>query len=149
MPAFRVRCAEWSTEAARLQQIRLAVFVREQGVPLELECDEFDPISRHVIAEAENGQAIGTGRLLPDGHIGRMAVLREWRKRGVGGALLRALLAMARESGMERVVLHAQTHALGFYARHGFESEGEEFLEAGIPHRRMVRHLVTAQDPAA
>jgi predicted GNAT family N-acyltransferase len=141
MSRFVIRPAVWSRDAPRLQAVRLAVFVREQGVPLELEWDEHDPISRHVIAETQDGTAVGTGRLLADGHIGRMAVLREWRKHGVGSALLQALMAMAREAGMREVVLHAQTHALGFYTRHGFRPEGEVFLEAGIAHRTMRRQL--------
>ena len=142
MPGFRVRTASWPVDAAQMRWIRLTVFVHEQGVPLELEWDAFDAISRHVIAESAQGQVIGTGRLLPDGHIGRMAVLREWRQRGVGSALLESLLGMARDCGLDQVVLNAQTHALGFYAHHGFEPEGEEFLEADIPHRTMRRRMV-------
>jgi predicted GNAT family N-acyltransferase len=144
MADFALRRTTWSEEdAARLQEVRFEVFVREQGVPLELEWDEFDPVSRHVLAISRDGHAVGTGRLLPDGHIGRMAVRAAWRRHGVGSAILSELLAMAREDGHDCVVLHAQTHATGFYARYGFEPEGEEFLEAGIPHRAMRRHLVS------
>jgi predicted GNAT family N-acyltransferase len=142
MPDFTLCRTLWSEDAARLQQVRFDVFVREQGVPLALEWDEFDALSLHVLAAARDGQPVGTGRLLPDGHIGRMAVLAAWRRHGVGSALLTELLVMAREAGHDRVVLHAQTHALGFYARHGFEPEGEEFLEAGIAHRTMRLDLV-------
>ena len=84
---------------------------------------------------------IGTGRLMPDGHIGRMAVLRSWRGMGVGSALLTRLLDVARALGMYRVALNAQIQALPFYLHHGFQPEGEEFLEAGIRHRRMGRDL--------
>ncbi len=139
---FFVRRACWSQDADRLRQVRLAVFVHEQGVPLELEWDAFDATSTHVLALSECGRAIGTGRLLPDGHIGRMAVLHEWRGRGVGRLLLRELLAMARESGLEIVMLNAQLHALGFYAQEGFRPEGEPFLDAGLPHRRMHLALI-------
>jgi len=132
----------WQEDGKRLQEVRTEVFVHEQGVPLELELDELDPASRHVLAESDQGQAIGTGRLLPDGHIGRMAVLSDWRGRGVGTAMLTELLEMARAAGLDAVVLNAQTHALGFYARFGFEPQGEAFLDAGLPHLSMRLKLV-------
>ena len=138
--AFRIRPADWEADKAALRAIREQVFVREQSVPLELEWDEFDTVSRHVLAEA-GGQAIGTGRLLPDGHIGRMAVLQGWRDKGVGSALLQFLLDMARDAGHERAILSAQVRAAVFYRGFGFEVEGAEFLEAGIPHITMTRRL--------
>lgn len=120
--------------------LREHVFIREQLVPADMEWDEFDALSRHVVALVD-GIPIGTGRLLPDGHIGRMAVLREWRGKGAGSALLTDLLAIARALGMRRVLLNAQVQALPFYVRHGFQAQGEEFLDAGIPHRQMWRDL--------
>lgn len=138
--AFRIRLAGWEADRPALRAIRERVFVREQSVPQEMEWDEFDAVSRHVVAEAA-GQAIGTGRLLPDGHLGRMAVLPEWRGQGVGGALLQCLLDMARADGHERVMLNSQIHAMAFYRRFGFEPEGEAFLDAGIPHIAMSRQL--------
>ncbi len=138
--AFRIRLADWQADRAALRAIREQVFVREQSVPLEMEWDEFDIVSRHVLAEA-SGRPIGTGRLLPDGHIGRMAVLPEWRGQGVGGALLQTLLDTARAAGHERAVLNAQVQATAFYRRFGFEPEGEAFLDADIPHVAMFRRL--------
>ena len=135
-----LRAADWIVDRAALRAVREQVFVREQGVAVELEWDEFDPLCQHVVAEAA-GQAIGTGRLLPDGHIGRMAVLESWRGQGVGSALLEALLHLARARGTRRVQLNAQSRAMGFYQRHGFVAEGEEFIEAGIAHRSMWRDL--------
>ena len=88
-----------------------------------------------------DGRAVGTGRLLPDGHIGRMAVLREARARGVGGAMLERLVEEARRRGFREAVLSAQTHALAFYRKHGFEAVGEAYEEAGIPHQEMRRAL--------
>ena len=88
-----------------------------------------------------DGTAVGTGRLLPDGRIGRMAVLKGWRGSGAGSAVLAELLRMAQAAGFRSVVLNAQTHAIGFYARFGFQPEGDVFLEAGIPHRAMRRSL--------
>lgn len=115
--------------------------MREQGVPAELEWDGGDVDCAHVVARDRDGRPIGTARLKPDGQIGRMAVLPEWRGRGVGGALLAEALAFARARGMARVYLHAQVQAIGFYARHGFVAVGPEHEEAGIPHRRMVLTL--------
>jgi predicted GNAT family N-acyltransferase len=114
--------------------------VVEQHVPEEEEWDEMDAVSRHVIALAGDGAAIGTGRLAPDGHgmrIGRMAVLKGWRGNGVGSSLLSELIVMAREDGHNETRLHAQTHALAFYRRHGYVAVGDEFMEAGIPHVEM------------
>ena len=136
-----VRIRVWHDAEAEAMRVREAVFVVEQGVPLQIERDEWDPRSDHALAFAAAGQVVGTGRLLPDGHIGRMAVLTGWRKRGVGGEILNALMERARERGMRRVVLNAQTHAAPFYARHGFRAFGAEFMEAGIPHIAMAREL--------
>jgi predicted GNAT family N-acyltransferase len=140
VPHFSVRHADWHLDGLLLRAVREQVFMREQSVPIALELDALDALSRHVIAIAQ-GQAIGTGRLLPDGHIGRMAVLQPWRGRGVGGALLESLMNIARDLGMREVILNAQLHAMPFYRRHGFHPEGEEFLDAGIAHRRMSRDL--------
>lgn len=136
-PKFTVRAASWRDDIAPLQDLRRWVFIIEQQVPEELEWDEADPTSVHALALDAEGCPIGTGRLLDDGHIGRIAVVREWRRRGVGSAILEWLIARAREQGSNSVCLHAQTHALGFYARHGFIAHGEVFTEAGILHRAM------------
>jgi predicted GNAT family N-acyltransferase len=138
---FSVRLIDWPDAADGLHAVRRTVFVEEQAIPEELEWDEFDAVCRHAIAEDATGSVIGCGRLLPDGHIGRMAVLREWRGRGVGAALLASLMDLARSRGHARAILEAQTHAMPFYARHGFAAEGAEYLEAGIPHRTMTRTL--------
>ena len=139
--ACTIVTAGWNAAGERLRAVRRRVFVEEQNVPEALEWDDEDASSRHVMAVAPDGAAVGTGRLLRDGHIGRMAVLKEWRGRGVGSALLDHLLRLARVTGHEAVRLHAQTHAVGFYERHGFVPEGGEFMEAGIPHVVMVRYL--------
>lgn len=113
----------------------------EQGVTAELEWDGIDHACRHALAEDGEDRPIGCARLLPDGHIGRVAVLAGWRGHGVGDALLVRLMELARELGHRRVVLSAQTHALAFYARHGFVAYGPEYDDAGIPHRAMERPL--------
>jgi predicted GNAT family N-acyltransferase len=146
MPAqsFAVRLCNWDEARLEARRIRELVFVREQGVPFELEWDEQDPRCDHALAYGADGSAVGTGRLLPDGHIGRMAVLTEWRGKGVGALLLQALIELARHRGHATVRLNAQTCAAGFYLRYGFEVSGPEFLEAGIPHVPMQRNLANA-----
>ncbi|MBL0143187.1 MAG: GNAT family N-acetyltransferase [Betaproteobacteria bacterium] len=136
-PDFRVRLVEWPEACAILTRIRTTVFVEEQNVPAEIEMDGRDGECAHALAESEAGEAIGTGRLMRDGRIGRMAVLAPWRRKGVGAAILDALMAEARRRGFRETYLHAQSHAQVFYARHGYVAEGEEYLEAGIPHIRM------------
>lgn len=138
---FRVDEVPWATHAGVLGAVRREVFVIEQHVPEDLEWDGLDPGCRHALATDAAGRAIGTGRLLPDGHIGRMAVLASWRGRGVGGALLARLVAIARARGDAVAVLNAQTHAVGFYRRAGFEVSSAEFMDAGIPHVEMRRVL--------
>ena len=139
--AFHVREGRWPDEAPLLESLRREVFVDEQGVPPEIEWDGQDPQCRHVVALDAEGRAIGCGRLLPDGHIGRLAVRRNWRGQGVGAALLDALIELARGDGHREVALNAQTHALAFYARRGFAPSGEPFIEAGIPHQAMAQSL--------
>jgi predicted GNAT family N-acyltransferase len=142
LPEFTVRIMEWREARPLARPVREIVFVAEQEVPLELEWDDWDERSDHALAFDAVGSPIGTARLLPDGRIGRMAVMKEWRRRGVGAALLIALLERARSRSMPVSVLHAQTHAVGFYRRFGFSERGEEFLEAGIPHVEMTLELL-------
>jgi predicted GNAT family N-acyltransferase len=141
MREVSVRILAWPDAEADAMRVRDAVFVLEQGVPREIERDEWDQRSDHALALDREGRVVGTGRLLPDGHIGRMAVLPEWRGHGIGGRILASLVARAHERGMQRVVLNAQTHAVPFYARHGFAASGDEFVEAGIPHVTMAREI--------
>ncbi|WP_292933672.1 GNAT family N-acetyltransferase [Noviherbaspirillum sp.] len=132
-----VKVGDWAMQRADAQAIRFEVFVVEQKVPLEMEWDDMDPLCIHAVAYEAGGKAIGTGRLLPDGHVGRMAVMRGVRGQGVGGALLESLMNEARKRGDTAVILNAQTQAESFYRRFGFVREGEEFMEAGIPHIAM------------
>ena len=143
---FRVEPADYGVDFADLRAVREPVFVVEQQVPIEEEWDELDPKCRHVIARDALDRPIGTGRLTPERKIGRMAVIADWRGKGVGGAILEALMDEARALGWPEVTLNAQTHAMPFYASYGFEAFGEEFMEAGIPHRKM-RKLLGAGDP--
>lgn len=130
-----------------LSQIRFTVFVREQGIPPEFELDAMDADEKkvvHVIARDETGQAIGTARMLLDQsipRIGRMAVLKSCRGKGVGKDMLEFLCNLARKKNYRVVRLNSQTHATAFYYKQGFLSHGEEFTEAGIPHLEMRRSI--------
>ncbi|MFC3338723.1 GNAT family N-acetyltransferase [Paracandidimonas soli] len=147
---FQVLLHEWQECEVQASLVRKIVFIDEQGVSLEEEMDGRDDQCVHAVAWSGN-TAVGTGRLLPEGSIGRMAVLREYRGRKVGSLLLTALVESARSKGYAQVYLAAQEHALPFYLRHGFIPEGERFFEAGIAHVMMRRHLsgTKTQAPAA
>jgi predicted GNAT family N-acyltransferase len=138
---FTVDLADYASDLDALRAVRETVFIQEQRVPLDLERDELDPECVHVLARDASGTPIGTGRLTPDRRIGRMAVLHDWRNRGVGDALLMALLQAARDRGWHAVSLHAQAPAIDFYLRNGFRPRGPRFLEAGIEHQDMVLDL--------
>ncbi|MCQ0022358.1 GNAT family N-acetyltransferase [Streptomyces somaliensis DSM 40738] len=155
MTAYRVREALGEEDRRAALAVRREVFVVEQGVPEEIEYDAHDATAVHVLAvRTADGAALGTGRLLhgPDaadrtggeegvGALGRLAVTRRARGLGVGAALVRAVEEAARARGLRAVDLHAQTHALGFYERLGYEAYGPEFSDAGMPHRAMRRTL--------
>lgn len=133
---LEIREGSWEALGAEATEIRRMVFIEEQRVPLEEEWDGRDPECRHFLALLE-GLPVGTARLLPDAHIGRVAVLAEARGSGIGAALMAAAIEAARRDGHPAVELAAQTHALAFYARLGFIPFGDEFLDAGILHRNM------------
>ena len=137
--AFAIELMHGSAGAAAARGVRTAVFIREQGIPAALAWDAWDAQAWHALARAADGEVVGTARLLPSGQIGRMAVQAGWRRRGVGTALLQALLAQADAAGVGSVFLHAQCSAVPFYVRHGFAPRGEPFTEAGIEHRHMTR----------
>ena len=128
--------SDWTQLKDLASPLRQAVFVQEQSVSEEEEFDSLDSISRHVVI-AENQAGLGTGRLAPDGRIGRVAVAKNHRNKGLGRFLIRALLNEAQRLGFESVYLHGQVQALGFYEKLGFTADSEEFLECEIPHRRM------------
>ena len=152
---FQVELASWQVDEADLRAEREAVFLVEQAIPPEEEWDALDLPSRHVLVRAADGQPIGTGRLVPPAagddpahaHIGRMAVLADWRGKGVGAAIMRVLLEQARALGYGAVKLHAQSHAIPFYAQFGFAPCSEEYLECAIPHRTMRLDLDPVDAP--
>jgi len=138
---FTVSLVNWHDGEPLLRAVREAVFVREQSVPQELEWDGMDDGSRHALALSLNGEAIGCGRIMPNGHIGRIAVLPQWRNMRVGTAIMEALLDEAHARGYKQVDVHAQTQAVPFYHIFGFVEYGKEFMDAGMPHRKMKLKL--------
>ena len=135
---FTVSLVSWHDGEPLLRALREAVFMQEQGVPEELEWDGLDEDCRHALALSLNGEAIGCGRILANGHIGRIAVLPTWRGQHVGTAILEALLDEARARGLAQVDVAAQTQALSFYHSLDFVEQGEEFMDAGMPHIKMT-----------
>jgi predicted GNAT family N-acyltransferase len=135
--SFTIEIVPWDTAYDALLSVRQIVFLEEQGVPEEEERDEHDASSIHFLARDGSGYPIGTARLLDSGRIGRVAVLREWRGRGLGRALMKAVVAETRLREMPRPHLHAQVQTISFYESLGFVLCGEEFEEAGILHREM------------
>jgi predicted GNAT family N-acyltransferase len=144
-PRFTVRRADWPVDEAAIAQVRRAVFIEEQSVAEALEWEEMAPNGIWYTAVDARREVVGIVHLAADAHIYRMAVLAPWRRQGVGAALLATALAEARRQGHSRVQLSAQTHATAFYARFGFQTEGQVYQDAGIPHISMT---MTFKDPA-
>ena len=139
-----VKQAITEAEMAALRALRMAVFIGEQGVPEELECDALDALAYHAVACVDDA-IIGTGRLLVlpggDALIGRMAVQIDVRRIGVGGHVLQFLEDAAAKLGVPEVIVHAQTYVSEFYSRAGYNTEGNPFDEAGIQHIIMRKSL--------
>jgi predicted GNAT family N-acyltransferase len=141
----------WNELGKDAAEVRTQVFVKEQGIPAELEWDEIDKTCIHLLVYSETAsasKAVGTGRLIapekPDGaaKIGRMAVLQEYRRHGIGNDIMQALIEHAFDAGYQSIVLSAQSYVQGFYANHGFEPEGAEYVEVGIAHQKMKLDLL-------
>ena len=139
--SIQIHIGTWERLKGDATPIRHEVFVVDQHVPVELEIDDMDEVSIHAVAYDAAGFPVATGRLLTDGHIGRMAVLKSARGHGIGSQILSTLIAEARGMGYHKVALHAQLHAIPFYEKHGFVAEGEPFDDAGIQHKVMMLDL--------
>ncbi|SLM29657.1 putative Acetyltransferase, GNAT family [Desulfamplus magnetovallimortis] len=135
---MKIETTSFEDSEAELRTIRETVFCLEQNVPRDIEWDGEDSDCAHVIAYDENNAPIGTGRIKPDGKIGRLAILKEYRQRGIGEKILNSLIDLARNKGLNQVYIHAQTHAESFYHKRGFAREGDEFIEADIKHIKML-----------
>ncbi len=141
-PLLQVIKVSWSQEAFNLERIRTAVFIEEQGVPRDIEMDDRDAHCQHVLARVDT-KLVGTGRidLEKSGKIGRVAVLGDYRRQGIGQAIMKALEVIALENGLPEVWLNAQCSALDFYRSLHYQEVGPEFMEADIPHRKMIKQL--------
>ncbi|MFV2056623.1 MAG: GNAT family N-acetyltransferase [Thiohalomonadales bacterium] len=140
MNSIQILPADWKTQHTILSEIRRTVFIEEQQVPEELEWDELDPSCLHVLAlDSHSDIPVGTGRLSTDGKIGRMAVIKQYRRRGIGCEILKKLIELAIANGSQQVYLHAQLQALPFYQTFEFVIEGKTFMEAGISHVKLVK----------
>jgi predicted GNAT family N-acyltransferase len=131
---FTIQIVSWQTHARALSGLRETVFIQEQQVPIALEWDGMDETAQHLLALSDTSEPIGCARLLGDGSIGRMAVLKSWRRQGVGMALLNEAVAFYRQRGIHHIKLSAQTHAIEFYEKAGFIVCSEAYLDAGIAH---------------
>lgn len=138
---LQVRLAAWEADSPEIRAVRNTVFSDEQGISETLDFDGRDRECVHLLAYLADGENIGTARMLPDGHVGRIAVHRQWRGKGVGTRLVEYLSEVARERGFTEILLHSQVQAAAFYSRLGFEARGDTFMEAGIEHVSMVRTL--------
>ncbi|MGC2167306.1 MAG: GNAT family N-acetyltransferase [Gallionella sp.] len=140
--SFTVSLVSWHDGGPLLKSVREQVFINEQGIAPELEWDNLDESCRHALALSHQGDAIGSGRMLADGHIGRIAVLPQWRKQKIGTAIMEAFLAYARAHEYKQVDVDAQTQAIPFYRNFDFVEEGETFTDAGLPHIKMRLKLL-------
>ena len=138
---FTVSLVCWHDGEPLLKSIRDAVFIREQCVPAEQEWDGKDDGCRHALALSLQGDAIGCGRMLPDGHIGHIAVLPQWRQQKVGRAIVEALLDYARAHDYPQISVDAQPHYVPFYRENGFIEQGEAFMDAGVQRIKMALKL--------
>lgn len=139
---IEIRIGTFRELESDLWHVRRTVFVIEQNVPEEIETDDRDAVCTHVVAYLES-QPVGTGRVdfAKDGKVGRVAVLKAFRRRGVGHRIMREIETLAREAGMGKLWFHAQTSAIPFYESLGYQADGGVFYEADIPHRRMEKTL--------
>jgi len=136
-----ITTTNWQTHRESLRRIRDVVFIQEQQVPIADEWDDKDETATHFLVANPQGEATGCARLLIEGtllHIGRVAVLAEYRQQGVGQQLMQFVLAWcAQQQPAFKIYLHAQTSRIAFYERLGFVVHGDVFMDAGIPHIEM------------
>jgi predicted GNAT family N-acyltransferase len=143
MIEYSIQFADWEEDAKQLTSLRHKVFVDEQNVPIEIEIDDMDVECLHIKAVLNNGQIIGTARLLPSNYVGRMCVSREYRGQGIAGAMLEFIIQYAKHQNLQSLHLNAQISAQTLYERYGFVADSDIFMEAGIQHRHMSLPLNT------
>jgi predicted GNAT family N-acyltransferase len=137
---LKINHVQWFEYEKLLRTIRTKVFIEEQQVPIDLEWDSQDTSAQHLLVLTSTNEPIACARLLDNGSIGRMAVLKEWRGLGVGAKLLNKAIALHRQQGISVITLSAQVHAIPFYQKAGFEVISTPYLDAGISHVDM--HLM-------
>jgi predicted GNAT family N-acyltransferase len=138
---LRIELKSWAEAQPLAAPIRYAVFLEEKDPPPGIELDELDPRCTHAVATDASGKAVGTGRLHPDGQIGRLVVLKEWRRLGVGEAILAALIDEARKRRYPEVTVSAGLQAAEFYRGHGFVADGKVFKEGSTLQQKMRKPL--------
>ncbi|NCF28550.1 MAG: GNAT family N-acetyltransferase [Gammaproteobacteria bacterium] len=138
---LQISLADWERNSAAIRAVRNTVFSVEQGISETLDFDGRDQDCVHVLAQIGESEIVGTARMLPDGHVGRIAVHKQWRGQGVGTQLVEYLAAVARDRGFAEIHLHSQVQAAEFYSALNFVARGEVFMEADIEHVLMVRIL--------
>ena len=136
MNEITIKIVDFDKDFPEIEKIRTTVFIQEQKVPIELEWDEYDKDSTHILAYYD-GKPVATARLLKDGHIGRMAVLKDYRNRHIGAKMLNYLIDLANKSALNKIELSAQEHAIEFYKKYGFSVVSDVYMDAGIPHYDM------------
>jgi len=139
----KITAVHWQQAEADLRTIRTQVFIYEQGVPIDLEWDGLDETAQHLLAVNDANEPVACARLLNNGSIGRMAVLKAWRGQGVGFALLKMAINMHTQQGVQTMMLPAQIHAIAFYEKAGFVVCSAQYLDANILHVDM--QLLTAK----
>ena len=140
MSEFTVVVGDWHSLQQHAQHIRELVFILEQDIAPEDEWDDQDPISIHfVVYDAD--QPIATARLLSNDHVGRVAVLKDYRSKGIGKLVMQEIIALAKQQQRKELILSSQVYATQFYSGLGFAVQGESYLDCGIPHVDMVMVL--------
>lgn len=139
-PRYQIDIVTYASHQQDIRLIRQAVFVAELNIPAELEFDAQDEQAKFALAKCDS-QAIGTGRVLTDGHIGRIAVLAHWRRQGIGTGILNQLIQLAEQQQLDTVFLSAQRNSVEIYKKPGFIPQGDTFRAAEIVHRNMEKKL--------
>lgn len=133
----------WRQAESHLREVRTKVFIDEQHVPIDLEWDDLDETAQHLLAVDEANNPIACARLLHNGSVGRMAVLRAWRGCGLGSELLNMAIRTHAQQGVQAITLSAQIHAVAFYEKAGFMVISQPYLDANILHVDMRFSVVT------
>jgi predicted GNAT family N-acyltransferase len=130
----KITQVQWLDAEKPLRKVRTAVFIDEQHVPINLEWDDLDATAQHLLAVNDANEPIACARILNNGSIGRMAVLKAWRGLGLGSALLKRAIEIHQQHRIQNITLSAQIHAIAFYEKAGFEVISQPYLDANIQH---------------